>query len=213
MLSTIVVGGDSSTRSTHLLSLLTPSTQLLHLSSSPTSIGIEAVHSLLSQLSLSASLPRIVWIEEANTLTAPAANSLLKILEEPPSNTMIYLTCDSAASLLPTIRSRCQITTLSPSLSPLTLNLSTIKHALSATAGDRLTLAASLPSDRAEAVAWLTALEQELHLTIAKTTGVKGREILAQIGRLAILAHTRLKSNVGVSLALGNFFLHLPVAK
>jgi DNA polymerase-3 subunit delta' len=36
-----------------------------------------------------------------------AANALLKVLEEPPADTVIILTAESAHSLIPTIRSRC----------------------------------------------------------------------------------------------------------
>src|SRR5690606_33119153 len=39
----------------------------------------------------------------------PAQNALLKVIEEPPSNTQIVLTCTTQANLLPTITSRCQI--------------------------------------------------------------------------------------------------------
>ena len=37
-----------------------------------------------------------------------AANSFLKLLEEPPSDTFIFLTTSKPNSLIPTIRSRCQ---------------------------------------------------------------------------------------------------------
>ena len=38
-----------------------------------------------------------------------AANALLKTLEEPPQNSIIFLISDRADTLLPTIKSRCQI--------------------------------------------------------------------------------------------------------
>ena len=41
-------------------------------------------------------------------MNADGANALLKTLEEPPASALILLICDSADSLLPTIRSRCQ---------------------------------------------------------------------------------------------------------
>jgi DNA polymerase III subunit delta' len=43
-----------------------------------------------------------------------AANSLLKILEEPPDFTTIFLLTDNPSALLPTIRSRCMHLRLSP---------------------------------------------------------------------------------------------------
>lgn len=51
---------------------------------------------------------RVFLIEEATSLQNPAANALLKTLEEPPSRTHFILGCVSPIQLLPTIRSRCQ---------------------------------------------------------------------------------------------------------
>jgi DNA polymerase III delta prime subunit len=53
--------------------------------------------------------PLKVIINEAQFLNLPAQNALLKTLEEPPENTVIYLYVDSEDNLLPTITSRCQI--------------------------------------------------------------------------------------------------------
>ncbi|MBN2453154.1 MAG: DNA polymerase III subunit delta' [Candidatus Omnitrophica bacterium] len=47
-------------------------------------------------------------IDEANQLTEEASNALLKTLEEPSPQTVFILIAESAAALLPTIRSRCQ---------------------------------------------------------------------------------------------------------
>ena len=54
---------------------------------------------------------KIVLIFDAHLLTAgqaESANALLKILEEPPSNTTLILVTDKKNQLLPTILSRCQ---------------------------------------------------------------------------------------------------------
>lgn len=51
---------------------------------------------------------RLVVIEEAEALTIPAVQALLKILEEPPQNKYIVLFTTDGALLPPTIRSRCQ---------------------------------------------------------------------------------------------------------
>lgn len=51
---------------------------------------------------------RVVIIDAADELNTPAANALLKILEEPPEKTILLLVCHQAASLLPTLRSRCR---------------------------------------------------------------------------------------------------------
>lgn len=53
---------------------------------------------------------RVFIVEEATSLAPPAANSLLKTLEEPPSRTLFVLCTTAPEQLLPTIRSRCQRT-------------------------------------------------------------------------------------------------------
>jgi DNA polymerase-3 subunit delta' len=51
---------------------------------------------------------RMFIVEEATALAPPAANALLKTLEEPPSRTLFALCTTAPDQLLPTIRSRCQ---------------------------------------------------------------------------------------------------------
>jgi DNA polymerase-3 subunit delta' len=50
----------------------------------------------------------VALILEADRMKAEAANALLKILEEPPAQTLLLLTAASLDSILPTIVSRCQ---------------------------------------------------------------------------------------------------------
>ncbi|MBN1464965.1 DNA polymerase III subunit delta' [candidate division KSB1 bacterium] len=57
---------------------------------------------------------RVVILAEADKMTIPAANSLLKILEEPPATMYLILTASQVNSMLPTILSRCQEIRLSP---------------------------------------------------------------------------------------------------
>ena len=52
-------------------------------------------------------LPYNIFImRDAHTMTPEAQNSLLKVLEEPPEGVYIFLLCESASALLPTVRSR-----------------------------------------------------------------------------------------------------------
>jgi len=55
------------------------------------------------------SVHRFIIIDEAETMTPEAANSLLKILEEPPMRTTFILLADNLTRLFPTIISRCQV--------------------------------------------------------------------------------------------------------
>ncbi|MES2607359.1 MAG: hypothetical protein V4544_01285 [Pseudomonadota bacterium] len=56
---------------------------------------------------------RIILIDQVTHLNRFCANSLLKSLEEPPQRTLFLLLCQSLGTLLPTIRSRCQILSIS----------------------------------------------------------------------------------------------------
>jgi DNA polymerase III subunit delta' len=51
---------------------------------------------------------KIFIIDDADTMTVEAANSLLKVLEEPPKDTIFVLLAATSYSILPTILSRCQ---------------------------------------------------------------------------------------------------------
>jgi DNA polymerase-3 subunit delta' len=57
---------------------------------------------------------RFFIIDNADKMNDPAANALLKTLEEPPEGAHIFLITSRPDSLLPTIRSRCQTIRFSP---------------------------------------------------------------------------------------------------
>ena len=60
---------------------------------------------------------RVVVVDAADELNVNAANALLKLLEEPPEDTVLLLVCHQPSRLLPTIISRCRTlrcNTLSP---------------------------------------------------------------------------------------------------
>ncbi|MDR3541925.1 MAG: DNA polymerase III subunit [Desulfosporosinus sp.] len=52
---------------------------------------------------------KVSVIEHANAMTLPAANALLKVIEEPPERTVIILNAENAEGILPTIQSRAQL--------------------------------------------------------------------------------------------------------
>jgi DNA polymerase-3 subunit delta' len=57
---------------------------------------------------------RVVIVDPADDMNTNAANALLKNLEEPPARTLFILIVHAPGSLLPTIRSRCQMVRLAP---------------------------------------------------------------------------------------------------
>jgi DNA polymerase-3 subunit delta' len=50
----------------------------------------------------------VAVIDTVDELDAPGANALLKMLEEPPANSIFFLISHALGRLLPTIRSRCR---------------------------------------------------------------------------------------------------------
>ena len=57
---------------------------------------------------------RVYIIDEADRLNQQAANSILKVLEEPPETTLLLLITSKPYALLETIRSRCQMLSFAP---------------------------------------------------------------------------------------------------
>jgi len=74
-------------------------------------IKLEQIRDLQRALSFSPldSQRRVCLILEAQKINLPAANALLKTLEEPPGGNHLILTATSVRGLLPTIVSRCQV--------------------------------------------------------------------------------------------------------
>lgn len=73
-------------------------------------IKVDAVRKVGGFLSLTPaeSAWRVVIVDSADDLNNNAANALLKVLEEPPSHSIIMLISHNPGKLLPTIRSRCR---------------------------------------------------------------------------------------------------------
>lgn len=94
-----------------------------------------------------------IVILEAHLLTLPAQQALLKLLEEPPEQTIIILTADREESFLPTICSRCKIVHLESSLKkPLQqdeiINKIILQQDISL--GERLSFAETISKDHPE---------------------------------------------------------------
>ena len=74
-------------------------------------ISVAQIRQLIDYLSLSShqvNHHRVILISPAETLNIASANALLKMLEEPPANTLFLLVSHQPQRLLATITSRCQ---------------------------------------------------------------------------------------------------------
>ena len=73
-------------------------------------ISVDQIRGLGEFMTMTAALSpwRIAVIDSVDDLEKSGANALLKVLEEPPANTLFFLVSHAPGRLLPTIRSRCR---------------------------------------------------------------------------------------------------------
>ncbi len=91
-----------------------PDIKFIEPSGKSASIGVDQIRELTHYVTLTPHIGRrkIVLIHDAEKMNTNAANSLLKSLEEPPQSSLILLVSSRHNTLLPTIRSRCQVVSL-----------------------------------------------------------------------------------------------------
>jgi len=79
-------------------------------------IGIDQIRLLKqdTRLRIADGKARVIVLSHAEEMTVAAANSLLKLLEEPPFGTYLVLTTENPSRILPTILSRCQMLRFPP---------------------------------------------------------------------------------------------------
>lgn len=106
------------------------------------SLKIEPVREMIARCQLRplVSQRRVVLIRDAHLLTIQAQNALLKTLEEPPGGTVFFVITHRERSMLPTIRSRCQLVRFSP------LDAAALGEALRGTLSDQQQVDAALAS-------------------------------------------------------------------
>lgn len=125
------------------------------------SLGIQDVRNIQKKISLKPfkGKTKSVIIDVYEGITLEAQNALLKILEEPPANTIIIIATAKKELILPTILSRCKIVSLyekgigltQEDYSQLEKNLNTI---LDGKTGDRLKIAETISKNKEELHVW-----------------------------------------------------------
>jgi DNA polymerase-3 subunit delta' len=80
------------------------------------SISVHTMRAMIEKMQMTSmeGAWRIVIIDSIDELSTAAANAMLKLLEEPPAQTLFLLVSHSLASTLPTIRSRARVEKLQP---------------------------------------------------------------------------------------------------
>jgi len=138
-----------------------------------TSIGIEEVREAIKFLSKkpTQSPNNILVFYNAHLLTLPAQNAILKILEEPPTNSLIYLVTAQPDQLITTVLSRCQIISTPHMSYPSDLSYSSnlLKRLQSAQIEDRLKIMEEQEFTRITALEFLNDLEWLTHDMVNNT--------------------------------------------
>ena len=125
-------------------------------------VGVNDVRELQKKLILKPfkSKTKAVILDGSCGLTIEAQNALLKILEEPPSSTIIYIIIPNKDLMLPTVLSRCKIVELKekfydPSEKEIAQYLNILISLFSKGVGERLKLAQDIAKNKDEAIIWL----------------------------------------------------------
>lgn len=139
-------------------------------------IAIEQIRELqvaLSRRPMAASR-RVAIVDDAERMTIPAQNSLLKTLEEPPGNALLIVVTENPSALTATIRSRCQRVSFAP------LDVPTIESALTerghAEAADAAVLAEHAGGSLGRALALDAAALRETQEALARLLDRVGSE-------------------------------------
>ena len=179
-------------------------------------IYIENIRDLKSFMSLKpySSEYKLAVIENAEMLTIEAANAMLKILEEPPKNSMLIL-ISSKPKLLPrTILSRCETVVFPPAketeTDEMSKALSELRKVAKQGMAERIQYAKKLheKGDYAELVnLWLRSLHLQFILSLSKD---EYKPAIAPILKhLLRLSHIISQPQYNHRIALENFFVSL----
>lgn len=112
---------------------------------------------------------RVVLVDDADTMNRNAQNALLKILEEPPKNTILILICHRLGNMIPTIRSRCRVIHFDPLSSDALSDLM------------QMEIGESLPHEEREILSFLSDGSIGLAKNIIDTGGIETAQQLINI--------------------------------
>ncbi|MCL5433266.1 MAG: DNA polymerase III subunit [Patescibacteria group bacterium] len=183
-------------------------------------LGIEQIRNMQKRVFLKPfkSKIKISVIQNAEKLTTEAQNALLKVLEEPPSDTIIILTTTNKEHLLATILSRCKIVELKKETSKLSeneiLNCQSVLKLLSeGETGDRLKIAQDFSKTKEDALNFIENLiilvrknliDEASNRNLSNALISQYLNILISFQKTHTIIYT---TNISARLALENLFL------
>lgn len=187
-----------------------PDTQIL---TTETTLKIEDIRNLSHLLSLKpySTPPKITIMAKVEKLTFEAQGAFLKLLEEPPGETVFILAVDNLENLLPTIVSRCRLIHLSAeskinlSEKEIKENQELLEKILKSSAGERIKLTDKI-KNREEAQNFC---QIQLFLWREKLLKKQNPETVAVIREIQKTLDY-LSANVNPRLAVENLLLSYP---
>jgi len=153
---------------------------------------------------------KAVVIDTYEDITLEAQNALLKILEEPPANTIILLTTAKKELILPTIISRCKVISLQEKEIKLTENNlaelnDTLNIIINGKAGDKLKVAQDLAKDKENLISWFEKMTIFVKNKLIEDSN--NRQYLNFLKELQKTYKTVRSTNTSQRVALENLFL------
>ena len=155
---------------------------------------------------------KAVTIDAYENITLEAQNALLKILEEPPANTIIVIITAKRELILPTIISRCKVIVLQEKEIELTetdlLDLKdTLNILLTGKIGSKLKIAQNIAKDKENTALWLEKMAVFVRNELTKdNSDIKYLNFLKELQKTY---KTIESTNVSQRTALENLFLSL----
>lgn len=175
-------------------------------------MGIEDVRNIQKAILLKPfrGKTKAVVIDTLENITTEAQNALLKILEEPPANTIMIISASKKELLLPTIISRCKIIILQEKEIKLIEGElykfdSVLNTLLNSKTGDKLKLAQDLTTDKGDTALFLEKMA--VFMKDKLTVDSKNLKYLNFLKELQKTYKAIKSTNVGQRIALENLFL------
>lgn len=190
---------------------LVPQPDVLIIEAEP-SISIQKIKTLAKFLSRKPyqNDQKIIFIPQADQLTLPAQNALLKTLEEPPAHSLIILVSPHQNQLLPTIISRCEIHQLVSDLSPdpefITLQKNIYSTITNQSIGQRINFISQYSGSKISALEFCQ--NQLKYLRYLMLT--ENQYLLSSLIKSLSLTINQLNQNLNPKLVLENLIFHYP---
>lgn len=178
-------------------------------------LGIEDVRNIQKKVFLKPfrGEKKAVIINVIQGVSDEAQNAMLKLLEEPPANTLIFLITKSPHIFFPTILSRAKLIELDKGSAPEIDKkyFDILKNLRESSVGYQLKLAQDISKDKNEAIVWLEEVILAVRGQMLKNLEDKQEALmLRKLIHSLELTHYDLKTtNVNPRLALENLFLNI----